>query len=52
MDTRGAWWRPWAYDVVIVETEDVLLVCRRDRSQDVRQVVDRLKQIKGGEDYL
>jgi mannose-1-phosphate guanylyltransferase len=39
-------------DVVIVETEDVLLVCRRDRSQDVKQVVERLKQIKGGEDYL
>jgi mannose-1-phosphate guanylyltransferase len=39
-------------DVVIVDTRDVLLVCRRDRSQDVRQVVDRLKQIKGGEDYL
>lgn len=39
-------------DVVIVDTEDVLLVCRRDRSQDVRQLVERLKQTKGGEDYL
>ncbi len=39
-------------DVVIVDTEDVLLVCRRDRSQDVRQLVDRLKQTDGGEDYL
>jgi len=39
-------------DVVIVDTEDVLLVCRRDRSQDVRRLVDRLKQTEGGEDYL
>jgi len=39
-------------DMVIVDTEDVLLVCRRDRSQDVRQLVDQLKQTQGGEDYL
>jgi mannose-1-phosphate guanylyltransferase len=39
-------------DVVIIDTEDVLLVCRRDRSQDVRAVVDQLKQIDGGQDYL
>jgi mannose-1-phosphate guanylyltransferase len=30
-------------DVVIVDTEDVLLVCHRERSQDVRTVIDRLK---------
>jgi mannose-1-phosphate guanylyltransferase len=30
-------------DIVIVDTEDVLLVCHRDRSQDVRQVVSQLK---------
>ena len=30
-------------NVVIVDTEDALLVVNRDRSQDVRQVVDRLK---------
>jgi mannose-1-phosphate guanylyltransferase len=29
-------------DIVIVDTEDVLLVCHRDRSQDVRQVVSQL----------
>jgi mannose-1-phosphate guanylyltransferase len=29
--------------IVIVDTEDVLLVCHRDRSQDVRQVVSQLK---------
>ncbi len=31
-------------DVVIVDTDDALLVCRRDRSQDVRQIVERLKK--------
>jgi mannose-1-phosphate guanylyltransferase len=30
-------------DIVIVDTDDVLLVCHRDRSQDVRQVVRQLK---------
>ncbi|MBN2305723.1 MAG: mannose-1-phosphate guanylyltransferase [Anaerolineae bacterium] len=30
-------------DIVIVDTDDVLLVCHRDRSQDVRQVVNQLK---------
>lgn len=38
-------------DLVIVDSEDVLLVCRRDRSQDVRQVVDQLKQ-SANERYL
>ncbi len=31
-------------DIVIVDTDDVLLICHRDRSQDVRQVVEQLKQ--------
>jgi mannose-1-phosphate guanylyltransferase len=30
-------------DMVIVDTDDALLVCRRDRAQDVRQVVEQLK---------
>jgi len=30
-------------DIVIVDTSDVLLVCRRDRSEDVRKIVDRLR---------
>lgn len=30
-------------DIVIVDTEDVLLVCHRDRSQDVREVVSLLR---------
>lgn len=38
-------------DVVIVDTDDVLLVCRRDRAQDVRKVVDLLKQ-NGESGYL
>jgi mannose-1-phosphate guanylyltransferase len=39
-------------DVVIVDTEDVLLVCPRERSQDVRALVDQLRQRAGGSDYL
>lgn len=38
-------------DIVIVDTDDVLLVCHRDRSQDVRQVVARLKDA-GDEAHL
>ncbi|MCZ7540739.1 MAG: hypothetical protein M5U29_12685 [Anaerolineae bacterium] len=30
-------------DLVIVETDGVLLVCRRDRSEEVRAIVERLK---------
>ncbi len=39
-------------DLVIVDTDDVLLVCRRDRSQEVKVLVDHLKQTPGGRDYL
>jgi mannose-1-phosphate guanylyltransferase len=39
-------------DLVIVDTEDVLLVCPRERSQEVRVLVDRLKQRAGGKGYL
>jgi len=31
-------------DLVIVDTDDVLLVCHRDRAQDVRQIVKQLKE--------
>jgi len=31
-------------DLIVVETEDALLVMRRDRSQDVRHVVEQLRQ--------
>lgn len=30
-------------DMVVVDTEDVLLVCRRDQSQAVKNIVERLK---------
>jgi mannose-1-phosphate guanylyltransferase len=31
-------------DLVIVETEDAILICKRDRAQDVKMVVDALKE--------
>lgn len=31
-------------DMVIIDTDDALLICRRDRAQDVRQIVHQLKQ--------
>ncbi len=37
-------------DMVIVDTDDVLLVCRRDHSQEVRAVVEQLKA--AGEESL
>jgi mannose-1-phosphate guanylyltransferase len=33
-------------DLVIIDTEDVLLICPRDRAQEVKQLVDILKQKK------
>jgi mannose-1-phosphate guanylyltransferase len=38
-------------NVVIVETDDALLVCAKDRSQDVKKVVDILEQ-QGKKKYL
>ncbi len=38
-------------NIVIIDTEDALLVCPRDRSQDVRQIVDQLKA-SGDEKHL
>jgi mannose-1-phosphate guanylyltransferase len=38
-------------DLVVVATPDAVLVCPRDRAQDVRKVVDRLKE-QGEEDLL
>ncbi len=38
-------------DIVIVDTDDVLLVCHRDRSEDVRRVVDQLRDA-GDETHL
>jgi len=33
-------------DLIVVETEDVLLICRKDRAQDVRAVVEKLDSPK------
>jgi mannose-1-phosphate guanylyltransferase len=30
-------------DVIVVDTDDAVLVCRRDRAQDVKRLVDVLK---------
>jgi mannose-1-phosphate guanylyltransferase len=38
-------------DLVVVETEDALLITTRERSQDVGKVVARLKQ-EGREDLV
>jgi mannose-1-phosphate guanylyltransferase len=38
-------------DMIVVETDDVILVCHRNRSQDVREVVRRLRE-RGADAYL
>lgn len=38
-------------DMVVVDTDDVLLLCNKDRAQDVKQVVDYLRE-NGNEEYL
>lgn len=39
-------------DLVIVDTGDVLFVCPRDKAQDVKAMVNALKQRPGGQQYL
>jgi len=38
-------------DLIVVDAEDALLICRRDRAQSVKQIVERLKA-EGREDLL
>jgi mannose-1-phosphate guanylyltransferase / mannose-6-phosphate isomerase len=38
--------------VVVVDTPDATLVCRKDRSQDVKKLVDELKKRKTGEHLI
>jgi mannose-1-phosphate guanylyltransferase len=38
-------------DLIIVDTDDVLLVCHRERAQDVRLLVEALKR-EGRQEYL
>ncbi|MBI4769981.1 MAG: hypothetical protein HY784_06095 [Chloroflexi bacterium] len=39
-------------ELVVVDTPDVLLICPLSRSQEVREIVARLRQTEGGERYL
>ncbi len=38
-------------DIIVVDTPDVVLVCHKDRAQDVKKIVEELKN-KGKEKYL
>lgn len=38
-------------DIVVVDTEDAILICHKDKTQDVKKVVEKLKEEKRGE-YL
>jgi len=38
-------------DMIIVDTEDVLLICPKDRAQEVKKIVEQLKE-KDMKDYL
>lgn len=38
-------------DMVVIDTPDALLICRKDRAQDVREVVEQLKT-KGWDRYV
>ena len=39
-------------DLVVVDTEDALLVCAKDAAQQVKDAVDRLKEKQRYEKYL
>ena len=34
----------WANDLIVVDTGDVVMVCKKDQAQKVRQAVDQLKK--------
>lgn len=38
-------------DVVVIDTEDAVVICKKDRTQDVKKVVEKLKEDKK-EEYL
>ncbi len=38
-------------DLIVVDTEDAVLVCARDRAQEVRRIVEQIKD-KGGEESI
>jgi mannose-1-phosphate guanylyltransferase len=37
--------------MVVIETEDAVLVCPKERAQDVKKIVEKLKS-QGREQYL
>jgi hypothetical protein len=37
--------------LIVIDSSDALLVCRRDQAQQVRQVIENLKRMQK-EDYL
>jgi mannose-1-phosphate guanylyltransferase len=39
------------HDLIIVSTDDALLICPKDRDQDVRELVKMLQQ-RGQTEYL
>lgn len=38
-------------DYIVVDTDDVLLICRKEDEQEIRQIVDEVK-LTGGENYI
>ena len=38
-------------DMIVVDTDDALLVCPKDRAQDVKEIVDALRA-QGADAYL
>ena len=38
-------------DIVVVDTDDVILICHKDRSEEVKEVVNYLRE-NGNEEYL
>lgn len=39
-------------DLVIIDTEDALLVCKKDQSQEVKNIVEKIKKISRDQQYL
>ena len=38
-------------DYIVVDTKDVLLICQKEKEQDIKQYVNEVKKLKG-ERYL
>ena len=38
-------------DYIIVDTDDVLMICRKQDEQQIRQIVDEVK-LRGGEQFI